>query len=781
MTFAIEEINKSPDLLPNVTLGFWIYDSCMMRQRALHGTFWLLAGQKEPFPNYRCLHNPPLAGIVGDGGSSNSMLMARVLGLLRMPQISYLSTNALLSDRTEFPSFFRTIPSDDFQSRGLARLVIHFGWNWVGLLADDNDYGQQGIQIVKQELLKVGACIAFSENIILNRADRNALHIVQVIKTSTANAVVIFALDTGLAPLLNELARQNVTQKVWIASEGWSTSALFSMEKYRELLTGTVGFAVHHGEMPGFQEYFTTINPETSPGDIFITKFWEEVFGCKWVDLKASETYMWMNNTQMCTGTETLSRIPRIFDETNLRITYNSYSATYALAMALQDLSSCTQGHGPFHQRSCADIINLQPWQVFHYLENIRLRSKDGKVVFMEGSISPAVQYDIINWQLSTQGTLGHKKMGSYDSSAPPQQTLTINVSDIQWSTGKTQVPLSVCSSSCRPGLRKAARQGEPICCFHCVPCPTGDISNQTDSTECFKCPSDQWPDERHKKCIPKVEQFLSFGEPLGVVLTAASIFFSFIPLAVLALFTYYWNTPIVKANNRSLSYLLLLSLSLCFLCSLAFIGYPTEEKCLLRQPAFGITFALCVSCILSKTIMVVIAFNATKPNKDLKRWVGPKFSYVVISVCTLFQVLLCASWLLLSPPFPEDNIHTQPGNIIIECNEGSPIAFWSMLGYLGLLATISFLVAFLARKLPDSFNEAKFITFSMFAFLSVWLTFVPAYLSTRDKFMVAMEIFAILASSSSLLSCIFFPKCYIILLKPKSNSRKYLLSKRKR
>ncbi|XP_078524827.1 extracellular calcium-sensing receptor-like [Lissotriton helveticus] len=677
----------------------------MMRQRALQGTFWLLAGQKEPVPNYRCLHHPPLAGIVGDGGSSNSMMIARVLGLMRMPQISYLSTNALLSDRIQFPSFFRTIPSDDFQSRGMAQMVLHFGWRWVGLVADDNDYGQQGIQVVKQELLNSGACIAFSENIILNQADRNALHIVQVIKTSTADAVVIFALDTGLAPLLNELAWQNVTQKVWIASEGWSTSALFSVEKYRELLTGTVGFAVHHGEMPGFQEYFTSLNPEISPDDMFIRMFWEEVFGCKWVDPKASEASLWMNTSRMCTGTETLSGLPRIFDETNLRITYNSYNAAYALAMALQDLSSCRQEHGPFHQGTCADIINVQPWQV----------------------------------------------------------------------------PLSVCSLSCRPGLRKAARQGEPVCCFQCVPCPTGEISNHTDSAECFKCPSDHWTDEMHEKCIPKVEQFLSYGEPLGFILTATSILFSCIPFAILALFISYWNTPIVKANNRSLSYLLLLSLSLCFLCSLAFIGYPTTEKCLLRQPAFGITFALCVSCILSKTLMVVIAFNATKPNKDLKRWVGPQFSYAVISVCTLLQVVLCAFWLILAPPFSEHNIHTQPGNIIIECNEGSSIAFWSMLGYLGLLATISFLVAFLARKLPDSFNEAKFITFSMLAFLSVWLTFVPAYLSTRDKFMVAMEIFAILASSSSMLSCIFFPKCYIILLKPKSNSRKYLLSKRKR
>ncbi|XP_069463333.1 extracellular calcium-sensing receptor-like [Ambystoma mexicanum] len=789
MTFAIEEINGSTNLLPNITLGFWIYDSCMMRQLALQGTFWLLTGQQEAIPNYRCCRIPPLAGIVGDGGSSNSMVMARVLSLYRTPQISYLSTNSLLSDRHQFPSFFRTIPSDDFQSRGLAQLVIHFGWNWVGLLADDNDYGQQGIQVVKQELLQSGACIAFSENIVLNQADRNALHIVRVIISSTADAIVIFALDTGLAPLLNELALQNVTQKVWIASEGWSTSSLFSIKKYRDLLTGTIGFAVHHGEMPGFQEHFTSIQPSSQSWDIFVSEFWEVVFGCQW---KIHGT----NTTVPCTGTETLDDLPGVYDATNLRITYNAYSAVYAMAMALHNLSSCRIKEGPFSQGACSDILYLKPWQctdshvtlrhckqylpekVFHYLKNLNFQAIDGRVVFLEGNRSPFAQYDIVNWQRGAQGILKHTKVGGYDSSGPPGGTLTVNNNSIQWAAGKTQVPPSVCSPSCHPGFRRAAKQGEPLCCFQCVPCPIGEISNQTDSAECTKCPPDHWSNTRQDICIAKTTEFLSFKEPLGVILATSTIFCSLVPLVILAVFIYYWNTPIVKANNRSLSYLLLLSLTLCFVCSLAFIGYPTAEKCLLRQPAFGISFALCVSCILAKTITVVIAFNSTKPNHDLRRCIGPKFSYTVIGLCTLSQVLLCIFWLILSPPFSETNNHTQPGKIIIECNEGSPLAFWCMLGYLGILATICFFLAFLARKLPDSFNEAKFITFSMLAFLSVWFTFVPAYLSTRDKFMVAMEIFAILASSSSLLSCIFFPKCYIILWKPNINSKKYLLSK---
>ncbi|XP_069072193.1 extracellular calcium-sensing receptor-like [Pleurodeles waltl] len=775
MIFAIEEVNKSTQLLPNVTLGFQIFDSCTLVQRALQGTMWMLTGQDVPIPNYRCRKQPSLEAIVGDSGSAATIPMARVLGLYRFPQISYFSTSPLLNDKYQFPSFFRTIPSDDFQSRGLGELIVHFGWTWVGLLAEDSDYGQQGIQILRQEIAKAGVCVAFSETILTGRADRNAFHIVQVIRHSSAKAVVIFSSGTSLNPVMDEILKQNVTGKVWIASESWSTTALLSTVKYSNFLTGTIGFAINSGEMPGFKEHLGNISLSKFTDDIFIREFWEEAFGCKWpkpettVDPAGSQI-------KICKGDE---KVDSVFtDFTNLRITYNVYSAVHAIALALQDQISCTTGGGPFQNATCADRDNLHLWQLFVYIKKVRFQNTVGTEAFFDRSGNPPARYDIVNWQLGPLGTVSHVKVGSYDPTGSPDQHLLVNISGVQWATGGRQVPTSVCSPSCPLGTRKAGREGEPACCFQCVQCPPGEISNQTDSVECLKCPWDHWPNKKQDKCIKKTTEFLSYEEPLGATLTATSICSSAIPVIILALFIHHRNTPIVRANNRSLSYLLLMSLSLCFLCSLTFIGYPTLGKCLFRQAGFGVIFSLCVSCILAKTITVVIAFNATKPNSNLRRWIGPQMSYTVISICTLLQVLLCISWLSISPPFSEINTYSQPGKIIIECNEGSSLAFWCMLAYLGLLATVSFIVAFFARKLPDSFNEAKFITFSMLAFLSVWISFIPAYLSTHGKYMVAMEIFAILSSSCSLVFCIFFIKCYIILLKPEMNSKTYLMGK---
>ncbi|XP_075434373.1 extracellular calcium-sensing receptor-like [Ascaphus truei] len=780
MRFAVQEINRDLELLPNITLGLHIYDSCTVIQWVIAGTLQVLTGHGPPVPNFKCYQGVPLAAVIGHSISTYTILMAHILGLYRYPQISYYSTSSLLSDQTQFPSFFRTVPSDAFQSQGLAQLVLHFGWTWVGLVAVDNDYGQQGIQVISKEILKAGACVAFMENIMIRQPDHNAPHIARVIKESTAKVVLIFSSDIDLPFILDEMLRQEVTGKIWLASEAWATSPVLLVNKYSGLLSGTIGFALPSGTIPGFREFLNSINPFMSMGGEWVKIFWEEAFSCKFLEHK-NLTGPSVTSKIECTGAENLENIQNSYnDVSDLRATYSLYNAVRVVAKALQDLTDCREGEGPFSHGRCSDISNFRPWQLLHYVKKVRMRTGNGRELFFNENGDPPAVYDIVNWQLSPEGGIKQVKVGSYDTGAPIGQVFTINATVVHWASGEREVPLSVCSNSCPPGFRKAALRGQPVCCFQCVLCNQGEISNQTDSVHCSKCPWDMWPNLQRDKCLPKPREFLSYEEPLGATLAATSVASSLVPVVMVALFIHYKTTPIVRANNYTLSCLLLWSLSLCFLCSLAFIGYPQPVKCLLRQVAFGVVFSLCISCILAKTIMVVIAFQATKPGSNLRKWTSNRVSYLVVMLCILIQTFLCIFWLSLSPPFSEHNTQTKSGVIIIECNDGSPIAFWCMLGYLGLLSTVSFIVAFLARQLPDSFNEAKFITFSMLAFLSVWVSFIPASLSARGKYTVAMEVFAILSSSWALVVCMFVPKCFIILFRPNMNSREHLMGKDK-
>ncbi|XP_066430871.1 vomeronasal type-2 receptor 26-like [Eleutherodactylus coqui] len=342
-------------------------------------------------------------------------------------------------------------------------------------------------------------------------------------------------------------------------------------------------------------------------------------------------------------------------------------------------------------------------------------------------------------------------------------------------------IPVSKCSEDCPPGYRRILMRGRHKCCFECLKCLDGEISNDTDKSSCYRCPRDQWPNNE-KQCVSKETEFLSYTEDsISLTITIVTVLLFLKSSAILGIFILLRDTPVVKANNQSLSFILLVTIMLSFLCVFLFLGHPIRITCMLRQTSFGIIFSVAISSILAKTITVYMAFKATKPGSSWRKFFGVKITNCLMFVCSFVQVVISIIWLSFSPPFPESNFDLHFGKIILQCNEGSVVAFSIVLGYMGFLAAVSFLVAFLVRNLPDSFNEAKNITFSMLVVCSVWMAFIPAYMSITGKNTVIVEIFAIISSNVGILGCLFFPKCYIILVRPDLNSKEMLHHKYKK
>ncbi|XP_043926779.1 extracellular calcium-sensing receptor-like [Protopterus annectens] len=363
--FAIQELNQNPYILPNFTLGFKMFDTCLSEVRTIGGIFWMLTGAEKEVPNYKCPESQPqLSGVIGDFQSNTAVPMARILGLYKYPQVSHGSTVEMLSDKLQFPSYMRTIPNDKFQFPVLTRLIKHFGWNWVGVIASDNDYGVLGSQNLKKALANTGVCAAFSKIIPLNSSKTQRLQIADIIKMSTASVIVIYSTRMEVMPLMEEIAEQNITGKNWIATTSWIVSPIFSNKKSWRTLNGTFGLAIHRGKIPGLSEFIHALHPSSSPNDIFIRSFWEDTFGCYWLtDNTLTEQYI--NKTSiLCTGEETLDNYDLAkFNLFDYRYGYNSYKAAYAIAHGLHDLLFCHPSSGPFTNKSCASILDFKPWQ----------------------------------------------------------------------------------------------------------------------------------------------------------------------------------------------------------------------------------------------------------------------------------------------------------------------------------------------------------------------------------------------------------------------------------
>ncbi|XP_053216018.1 vomeronasal type-2 receptor 26-like [Podarcis raffonei] len=750
-------------------------------------TLSLLSTQQRFVPNFSCHNQNNMIALIGECFSEISANIAVILASKKIPQLTYGTFLPSWDERIIFPFLYHMVPNEAHQYTGAVRLFQHFGWTWVGLLAVDNDKGDRFLQTMLPLLSENGICSAFVIRLpqwsyvdeMIQLLLKHVKNSVTTILQGKANAIFVYGENPSFQVLRMLLFLAHFTElppleKVWIITSHWDFTSM-SLQKNWEMQTfrGSLSFTVHSDQPLGFQNFIQTLNPSWSKEDGFIQDFWEQAFSCSLKMLMEDEE-------SACSGEEKLESIPGILFEMKMTgHSYSIYNAVYAVAHALQAIYKSSSKHRSLDKRNRLLLQNMQPWQVHHLLRNIIFNNSVGDTIHFNENRELVAGFDITNWMMFPNGSVMRLKVGRLEPQAPVGNVLTMNYDQIVWHQSFNQVlPRSVCTDSCYPGSSRKKKEGEKFCCYDCALCPDEMISNKKDMDACVKCPEDQYPNKDQTKCIAKLVTYLSYKEDLGIVLATLAISFSLTTCSVLGIFMKYKDTPIVKANNRTLTYILLVSLLLCFLCSLLFIGQPGKATCLLRQTTFGIVFSVALSSVLAKTITVVVAFMGTKPGSRMRKWVGKRLANSIVLSCSFIQAAICTLWLSSAPPFPGKDMHSVKGEIILECKEGSVSMLYCVLGYMGSLAIISFMVAFLARKLPDSFNEAKFITFSMLVFCSVWLSFIPTYLSTKGKYTVAVEIFSILCSSAGLLGCIFSPKCYIIVLRPELNNREQLTRK---
>uniref|UniRef100_A0A2K5N1L2 G-protein coupled receptor family C group 6 member A n=1 Tax=Cercocebus atys TaxID=9531 RepID=A0A2K5N1L2_CERAT len=705
MIHSIEMINNST-LLSGVKLGYEIYDTCTEVTVAMAATLRFLSKfncSKETV-EFKCDYSsymPRVKAVIGSGYSEITMAVSRMLNLQLMPQVGYESTAEILSDKIRFPSFLRTVPSDFHQIKAMAHLIQKSGWNWIGIITTDDDYGRLALNtfIIQAEANNV--CIAFKEVLPAFLSDNTIeVRINQTLKKiileAQVNVIVVFLRQFHVFDLFNKAIEMNIN-KMWIASDNWSTATKITTIPNVKKIGKVVGFTFRRGNISAFHSFLQNLHLLPSDSNKLLHEYAMHLSACTYVkDTDLSQCIF--NHSQRTLAYKANKAIERNFfmrndflqDYAEPGLIHSIQLAVFALGYAIRDLCQA---------RDCQNPNAFQPWE--------QIQSK--------------------------------------------------------------------CSKECSPGQMKKTTRSQHICCYECENCPENHYSNQTDMPHCLLCNNEtHWAPVRSTMCFEKEVEYLNWNDSLAILLLILSLLGIIFVLVVGIIFTRNLNTPVVKSSGGlRICYVILLCHFLNFASTSFFIGEPQDFTCKTRQTLFGVSFTLCISCILTKSLKILLAFSFDpKLQKFLKCLYKP---ILIIFTCTSIQVVICTLWLIFAAPTVEVNV-SLPRVIILECEEGSILAFGTMLGYIAILAFICFIFAFKGRKLPENYNEAKFITFGMLIYFIAWITFIPIYATTFGKYVPAVEIIVILISNYGILCCMFFPKCYVIICKQDINTKSAFL-----
>ncbi|XP_060539284.1 vomeronasal type-2 receptor 26-like [Pantherophis guttatus] len=160
----------------------------------------------------------------------------------------------------------------------------------------------------------------------------------------------------------------------------------------------------------------------------------------------------------------------------------------------------------------------LQPWKFHPFLKKKELYNLSLLKVYLDQNGDVVADLDIISRVVLPKDDPIDKELGSFE-----RQRLRISQDALsQLKLLNKSLPQSKCVEKCQPGFVKKAREGEPFCCYDCIPCPEGTISTQEDTEKCTKCPDDQYP-AKNRVQSEKAMQENSLGVP-GLPATAAAL-----------------------------------------------------------------------------------------------------------------------------------------------------------------------------------------------------------------------------------------------------------------
>ena len=780
MLFAIDRINNDTNLLPNLTIGYDVRDTCSEETTGLDEALDMIvrSGSLTVDVSMQCVQagngSTFMAGIVGAAASSVSTPIATLLGLniFQSPLVSYASSSAALSNKNLYEYFLRTIPPDSFQANAMVDLISYFGWEYVSVIFNDNTYGEPGTDAFIDSAMRRGICIDYRRGIVQSEIsgekefNRTINETVDDLLNSTANVVLAFTDEATVMALFRELDKRNVTRSfVWIASDAWANSNLVR-DNFPEIARGTFGFEPHAQHVEEFADYLSLLTPSTNIRDPFFPEYYAAFCDAT-------------NCTNGVTDSPSYSQgniVPLIID------------AVYVFAHAIQNFldANCDSplSWDPAMQKCDGMINDFTGENLLGYLFNVTFNGIQNRSVTFDKNGDPSGVYEIIHLQTNENGTGEYVSVGLWDSLDVEGALQLNNTTEFD----EFKKINSRCSEPCTEGYIRSITSPTCPSCFECIPCVGPTYSMDSSGTNCSLCSDNHWgnnPLSGSTHCVPVEVRHLDFSSGWSITsMCIASI--TLIILAVITvIFVMTWNTPVVKSSGREQMVMLLIGIGACCVLTYIVVAPPSTGVCVFQRIGVWLCFSLAFGALLVKIIRVARIFYSIKSSITKRpRFTSPIYQVIFTTVIVISQLILVAIGLGVDPPAVERDpevVTTSSGQqtgeapeIIETCQQPHTAILVLLLAYNSLIIVGCTILGLMTRTFPDNFNEAKHVMFTSFTLMVIWVLFAPLYFYTDDEFQSGVLALGIVLSAVALMAGVFFPRVFIIIFQKHMNTKEY-------
>ncbi|XP_060093616.1 uncharacterized protein LOC132570997 [Heteronotia binoei] len=438
--FSVHEINRNPRLLPNITLGYNIYETLSSERLTYDAMLDLTSVEWKNVPNYHCGgQNNPLAVLEG-ATTDISNYISSILRIYKIPQVSYGSDEQNTDDKTQLPVLFLRNPKEKTLFLGVVKLLLHFRWTWIGLIAPDTEDGVKFMRNMVPLMISSGICVAFSHSI----KGETAFFVGPILAVggialslnqTNVNVLVLYADFNFLFLFMFLKAAIDNTMNA-IAGKIWITMSL-------QIIRVDKGM---HGSLSVIQtrKRQTYDNSDMLFGRV--QQFVEEAFHCSY------SKYVWSaKGWQRCAEKD---KIEPPTQDVLERVLYDEghdiYVAFQVVARALHSAYTSRNGWLMVGGGDRPELQRVQSWQLYPFLRNLQFYNTS-----VEGNRDPAADIDIVNWVAFPNKSCGGVKVGSIERKASTSLKVSIDPDAIVWPRGYNQVgnpfihPINVMDLDC--------------------------------------------------------------------------------------------------------------------------------------------------------------------------------------------------------------------------------------------------------------------------------------------------------------------------------------------